>query len=174
LRGSTILCLASLVLLGIGLVGGSAAAAPETLRPGKADKVVVLKGERRLLLLRADRVLGSYGVALGRNPRGEKTSQGDGRTPEGRYVLDWRTPDSRFYRAIHVSYPNSDDRRRARRLGVVPGGDIMIHGLPNGLGEIGAAHLNWDWTEGCIAVTNAEMDEIWAAIDDGTPIEIRP
>ena len=100
--------------------------------------------------------------------------QGDGRTPEGSYRLDWRNPDSRYHRSIHISYPAPEDRARARRLGVSPGGDIMIHGLPNGRGWIGAAHAGYDWTDGCIAVTNAEMDEIWALVDNGTPIEIRP
>ena len=169
-----ILRLGLLAVLGIGLSAGPTASAPNPTVAGKANKVILLKSERRLLLLRGDTVLGSYRVALGRDPRGEKTRQGDGRTPEGRYLLDWRNPNSRFYRSIHVSYPNAADRERARARGVAPGGDIMIHGLPNGLEAIGSAHSNWDWTEGCIAVTNREMDEIWAAVDDGTAIEMRP
>jgi murein L,D-transpeptidase YafK len=140
---------------------------------GKADKVLVLKNERRLLLLRGEAVLKSYKVALGREPEGYKVREGDGRTPEGRYVLDWRNPKSRFYRSIHVSYPNLRDAARARALRVPPGGEIMIHGEPNGLGFVGKL-LDWDWTEGCIAVTNEAMDEIWQAVDNGTPIEIRP
>ncbi|MDH5750668.1 MAG: L,D-transpeptidase family protein [Rhodospirillales bacterium] len=139
----------------------------------KADKVIVLKSERRLVLFRNGTPLKSYRVALGRSPRGAKTRQGDGRTPEGVYVLDWRNRKSRFYRSIHVSYPGPADRDRARREGVSPGGDIMIHGLPNGRGAIGPDHTRWDWTDGCIAVTNAEIDEIWSLVDDGTPIEIR-
>ena len=140
----------------------------------KADRVLVLKGERRLLLMSGGQVLSSYPIALGFNPRGHKQRRGDGRTPEGIYTLDWRNPESRFYRSMRVSYPNRTDRARAARAGVSPGGDIMIHGLPERLSAIGSAHSNWDWTEGCIAVTNEEMDEIWAAVDDGTTIEIRP
>lgn len=163
-----------LAVLGIGLSVAPRAAAPSAQVLGKANKVILFKSERRLLLLRGDTLLRSYRVALGRNPLGGKTRQGDGRTPEGIYLLDWRNPKSRFYRSIHVSYPNAAERARARARGVAPGGDIMIHGLPNGLEAIGSAHANGDWTEGCIAVTNAEMDEIWASVDDGTPIEIKP
>jgi murein L,D-transpeptidase YafK len=173
LHGTAILCLALFAFLGLGIAGGPAAASTSPL-VGEVDSVVVFKAERRLLLFSGGRVVRSYNVALGRLPRGKKTRQGDGRTPEGYYVLDRRNPDSRFYKSIHVSYPNSEDRARARRAGVHPGGDIMIHGLPNGRGAIGAAHRKWDWTEGCIAVTNGEMDEIWNAVADGTPIEIQP
>lgn len=134
----------------------------------------MLKSERRLLLMNGGQVLRSYPVALGFNPKGHKQRQGDGRTPEGAYTLDWRNPGSEFYRSLHVSYPNAEDRARAAQAGVSPGGDIMIHGLPNNLSMIGAVHAKWDWTEGCIAVTNEEIDEIWAAVDDGTTIEIRP
>jgi murein L,D-transpeptidase YafK len=153
--------------------GGARADAPGAVA-AKADTVLVVKSERRLFLLRDGRVLKSFPVALGRNPVGAKVRQGDGRTPEGRYVLDWRNPGSRFYRSIHISYPRPADRERARRLGVAPGGDIMIHGLPKGRDAIGADHAKWDWTEGCIALTNAETDEIWRRVDNGTPIEIRP
>lgn len=147
-----------------------------TSEPGllPADKVVVLKSLRKLLLFRDGRVLHSYRVALGRDPSGPKVAEGDGRTPEGLYRLDWRNPDSRFYRSIHVSYPNRQDLERAQKLGVSPGSDIMIHGLPNGKEAIGSDHTNWDWTEGCIAVTNEEMDEIWSVVENGTVIEIRP
>ena len=100
--------------------------------------------------------------------------QGDHKTPEGHYVLDRRNPKSKFYKSIHVSYPNEQDRRKAQAKGVPPGGDIMIHGLPNGMGAVGAAHRLTDWTDGCIAVTDAEMDEIWKIVPDGTPVEIRP
>jgi murein L,D-transpeptidase YafK len=151
-------------------LGDSAAAAV----PGTVDKVVVLKGARRLMLLHGTRVLRTYRIALGRTPQGAKAVEGDGRTPEGRYVLDWRNPRSRYHRSIHVSYPNDADRARARQLGLPPGGDIMIHGLPEKLGAIGAAHARWDWTEGCVAVSNAEMDEIWTLVADGTVIDIRP
>jgi murein L,D-transpeptidase YafK len=141
---------------------------------GMADRVVVLKGERRLMLFRGTHVLRTYRIALGRSPQGAKVAAGDGRTPEGRYLLDWRNPHSRFHRSIHVSYPNDADRARARRLGLSPGGDIMIHGLPERLDGIGGDHARWDWTEGCVAVNNAEMDEIWSLVADGTVIDIRP
>jgi murein L,D-transpeptidase YafK len=135
---------------------------------------VLLKSERLLLLLERGYVLASYEVALGSSPVGPKERAGDGRTPEGRYTLDWRLEQSDYHRSIHVSYPNAEDRARARAARVEPGGRIMIHGLPTGLGEIGADHRSGDWTEGCIAVTNEEMDQIWGLVPDGTPIEIVP
>ncbi len=115
-----------------------------------------------------------YRVSLGREPVGAKQRWGDGRTPEGRYRLDWRTPRSAYHRAIHVSYPNPDDRRQAAEAGAAAGGAILLHGLPEGGDWVGEAHREFDWTEGCIAVTNEEMDEIWELVRDGTPIEIRP
>ncbi|MEX2208632.1 MAG: L,D-transpeptidase family protein [Myxococcota bacterium] len=133
-----------------------------------------MKGPRRLLLLRDERVVRDYEVALGTNPKGPKRRNGDGRTPEGRYRLDWRIEESRFYRAIHVSYPNEQDRARARSTSVPPGGGVMIHGLPDGESWVGDQHREFDWTNGCIGVTDDEMDEIWELVDDGTPIEIRP
>ena len=140
----------------------------------KADRVVVKKSARRLLLMNGGEVLRSFRIALGKDPTGHKRQQGDNRTPEGRYLLDWRNPQSRFYRSIHISYPSPADVAQARSRGVSPGGDIMIHGLPNGMEVIGATHAKWDWTNGCIAVTNGEMDTIWARVDNGTPIEILP
>jgi murein L,D-transpeptidase YafK len=140
----------------------------------RADKVVVLKANRTLILSRNGSILKSYKIALGGNPLGPKTRQGDGRTPEGNYILDRRNAKSQFHRSIHISYPSAQDRARARNLGVNPGGDIFVHGLPNGYGAIGRLHLARDWTNGCIAVTNEEIDEIWKLVPDGTPIEIRP
>ena len=140
----------------------------------KADKIVVVKSERRLYLLRGGEVMRSYQVALGRQPRGTKLHEGDGRTPEGRYTLDARNPDSNFYRALRVSYPSRSDRERARALGQSAGGLIMIHGLPNERPKWGAEHWMYNWTSGCIAVTNREIDEIWDSVDLGIPIEIRP
>jgi murein L,D-transpeptidase YafK len=171
-----LLLLLWLAAAGLSAAAGEARAATLEARaaPAIADQVLVLKSARRLLLLRDDRVLHSFAIALGRNPVGAKERQGDGRTPEGRYRLDWRNPQSRFYRSIHISYPDGEDRARARDLGVSPGGAIMIHGLPNGLAEIGADHARFDWTDGCIAVTNEEMDVIWRSIENGTPIVIRP
>jgi murein L,D-transpeptidase YafK len=138
-----------------------------------ADRIVVEKAARTLSLYRGGRLLKTYKIALGPNPTGHKQQEGDGRTPEGTYTIDSRKRNSAFHRALHISYPNAEDRRRARRRGVSPGGDIMIHGLPNGLGAIGKKHVLRDWTEGCIAVTNEEIEEIWRVVPNGTPIEIR-
>jgi murein L,D-transpeptidase YafK len=142
--------------------------------PAKADFVLVLKGPRRLLLLRGAEVLRDYEVSLGRNPVGPKRRHGDGRTPEGRYRIESRVERSRFYRALRISYPNEQDLDFARRAGIAPGDGVMIHGLPDGEGWVGDAQRDFDWTDGCIAVTDDEMDEIWGLVDDGTPIEIRP
>jgi murein L,D-transpeptidase YafK len=139
-----------------------------------ADRVVIAKAVRTLSLYRGDRLLKTYKISLGRNPEGRKEQEGDGRTPEGVYIVDSRKRDSAFHRALHISYPNGEDRRRARRRGVSPGGAIMIHGLPNGRGAIGKAHLTQDWTEGCVAVTNEEIEEIWRVVPNGTRIEIKP
>jgi len=139
-----------------------------------ADRVVVLKKERTLQLLSRGKVIKSYKVALGGNPVGPKMRRGDHRTPEGVYVLDWRNAHSQFHKSLHISYPNEKDRAAARVDGVSPGGDVFVHGLPNAYGWIGAAHRARDWTDGCIAMTNEEIDEIWNAVPDGTPIEIRP
>lgn len=158
---------------------GTAQSPPAKARPGsaaeeRADRVVVLKAQRELQLWAGGRLLRTYKVALGGEPVGAKQQQGDHKTPEGKYVLDSRNPKSQFYKSIHISYPNAADRARTRRMGVSPGGAIMIHGLPNGFGAVGAAHRLRDWTDGCIAVTNQEMDEIWRLVRDGTPIEIKP
>lgn len=138
----------------------------------KADKVLVVKSERRLYLLQDGRVMRSFRVALGPNPVGQKVFQGDGRTPEGLYVLDWRNPNSRFYRAINISYPNEEDTARATIFGGNPGGHVMIHGQP--VDGFNGRNPYFDWTEGCIALSNDEMDEVWMAVDDGTLIEILP
>ena len=140
----------------------------------KADLVRVDKSERRLELLHKGTVLRSYRVALGNAPEGHKREEGDERTPEGRYVLDWRNPGSSFHKSIHISYPNAADRAAAKAAGRDPGGLIMIHGQPNGFGWWSWLLQLVDWTDGCIAVTDAEMDEIWTMVDNGTPIEITP
>ncbi len=140
----------------------------------KADKVIVVKSQRTLTLLSQGKALRTYKVALGGSPGGTKQQQGDHRTPEGDYILDRRNANSRFYKSIHVSYPKEQDRKTASQHGVDPGGDNMVHGLPNGFGWLGAVHRARDWTDGCIAVTDNEMDEIWELVPDGTPIEIRP
>jgi murein L,D-transpeptidase YafK len=136
--------------------------------------VLVEKAPRRLTLFFAGYPVRSYRVALGRDPIGDKLRRGDGRTPEGRYTIDGRNGASEFYRSLHISYPSSADVRRAREAGAAPGGEIMIHGLPNGSEWVTSEHTRFDWTEGCIAVTNEEMDELWELVPDGTPIEIRP
>lgn len=140
----------------------------------RADRIVVEKAARRLTLFRGATPLKSYRVALGRSPIGAKEQEGDQRTPEGIYSIDHHKPDSAFHLALHISYPNPDDIARATERGVAAGSDIMIHGLPNGRGWIGALHRTRDWTVGCIAVTDAQIEEIWRAVPDGTPIEIRP
>lgn len=140
----------------------------------KADSVLVLKSERKLHLLSGDEIIKTYNIALGGNPIGHKERQGDQRTPEGLYLIDRRNPRSAFHLSLHVSYPSSADTMRAVQNGWSPGGDIMIHGLPNGLGLAGRLHKATDWTAGCIAVTNDEIEEIWNSVSDGTPIEIRP
>lgn len=153
------------------LVGMAVAQAPGRVH---ADRVVVLKKERTLELLSGGKVIKTYRVALGGNPVGPKRQQGDHKTPEGVYVLDSRNAHSQFHKSIHISYPNARDRAAARVNGVSPGGDVFVHGLPNGYGWVGASHRAKDWTDGCIAVTNEEIEEIWKAVADGTSIEIRP
>ena len=139
-----------------------------------ADRVVVDKSARTLTLLDRGRPLKTYRVALGAHPFGPKRREGDERTPEGTYRLDYRKHDSSAHRALHISYPDSAELARARAGGVDPGGLIMVHGITNGLGWVGRLHRVVDWTDGCIAVTNREMDEIWRAVPTGTPIEIHP
>lgn len=138
------------------------------------NKIVILKSAHTLSLISGNQTLRTYKVALGRNPVGPKTRKGDHKTPEGQYIIDVKKDRSRFYRALHISYPDADDSDRARRDGYDPGGDVEIHGIENGLGWIGHLHRRIDWTDGCIAVTDEEMDEIWERVSVGTPIEIRP
>lgn len=140
----------------------------------KADMVVVDKSESKLYLKRSGQIIKQYHAVFGPNPEGHKQQEGDGRTPEGRYVLDYKNADSDFYKSIHISYPNRADRLRAARSGVDPGGEIMIHGQKNGAGWLTTISKYFNWTEGCIAVSNRAMNEIWQAVDPGTPIEIKP
>jgi lipoprotein-anchoring transpeptidase ErfK/SrfK len=153
----------------------TAAAWPMEL-PGNflADSIVVEKGERRLTLYYRGVAVKKYRVALGRNPVGDKVSIGDYRTPEGMYYIIGRNPASRFYKSLAISYPDAEHEERAAEIGVSPGGNIMIHGLPPHQAKLGAAHVLVDWTEGCIAVTNAEIDELWRAVEMGAAIEIKP
>jgi len=133
--------------------------------------VVVSKSQRTLALLTDGEVLKTYKIAIGGTPVGPKARQGDHKTPEGTYILDHRNAHSQFYRSIHISYPDAQDRAHAAKLGAPPGGDVYVHGLPNGYGWLGSSHRLKDWTDGCIAVTNEEMDEIWRAVPDGTVID---
>lgn len=143
--------------------------------PVYADYVVVKKSERRLYLYHEDEVLKSYPIGLGKVPVGQKQYEGDSRTPEGLYTLDWRNNNSKFFRSIHVSYPNVQQTREAKEAGVAPGGYIMIHGQPTDWADrIRLTFESPDWTEGCIAVENQYMDEIWALVKDGTLIQIDP
>jgi murein L,D-transpeptidase YafK len=139
-----------------------------------ADSIVVEKSLRTMTLYQAGFPIRTYGIALGKEPKGDKVKQGDGRTPEGLFYIDSRNPASKYHRSLHISYPDAAHARRANELGVAAGGDVMIHGLPKGYEKFGAQHREWDWTEGCVAVTNEEIEEIWSAIPDGTPIQIKP
>ncbi|HEA26641.1 MAG TPA: hypothetical protein ENH92_05905 [Ectothiorhodospiraceae bacterium] len=139
-----------------------------------ADKILVEKSSRTLTLFRNGVPLKSYSVALGGQPVGKKQLKGDGKTPEGDYIIDWHHPNSDFHLALHISYPNSTDVASAAARDTIPGGEIMIHGIRNGLGFIGPLHRLFDWTQGCVALTDAEIEELYRAVPDGTPIEIRP
>jgi len=141
---------------------------------GKADIVVVFKSQRVLELLRDGVVLKSYRIALGRHPIGPKTRLGDGKTPEGSYVIDGRLVRTPYHLALHISYPDALDRARARAARVPPGGGIFIHGMPRNYGHFNLSAGIKDWTDGCIAVGNVAIEEISSAVDDGTPIDIEP
>lgn len=151
--------------------------APAWAEPAQptVTRVVVNKSERQLLLYAGDELVRHYPIRLGDAPLGHKTTEGDERTPEGDYRLDYRNPNSRYHLSIHISYPNAADRAQATQRGVSAGGDIMIHGLPNGMEWAATAFAQRDWTDGCIALTSNEaMDEIWQLVRDGTPIRINP
>ncbi len=175
--------LAAVVLAIVAIISSSASAAMSSTKKSLnntdaipknviIDKVFVDKSKRILQLLSDNKVIKTYHVALGGNPTGHKQKQGDSRTPVGSYNLDYKNEKSKFYRSIHVSYPNAADKAFAKKLGVSPGGDIMIHGQKNGFGALAPVTQKLDWTEGCIAVTNDEIDEIMAAVKVGTAIEI--
>ena len=140
----------------------------------KADSVLVKKHEKQLYLMKNNKPFKIYRVAFGANSKGPKRKEGDERTPEGTYILDYKNSDSDFYKSIHISYPDDQDIKRAKEMGISPGGDIMIHGQKNGSKNFSRIQRFVNWTDGCIAVTNAEMDEIWASVDVGTPITIEP
>ncbi|BBB32223.1 conserved hypothetical protein [Thermotomaculum hydrothermale] len=139
-----------------------------------ADMVVVKKSEHRLYLMKNGKVIKSYHVVFGKNPKGHKIKEGDSKTPEGLYVLDYKNLNSKFYKSIHISYPNKQDIERARKLHVNPGGDIMIHGQKNGWEMFSFIMQRFNWTRGCIALSNKDMDEVWKSVKVGTPIKILP
>ncbi|WP_222930745.1 L,D-transpeptidase family protein [Allochromatium palmeri] len=171
------LCLALTVSGMLALNGCTTSPSSTTQFSGPVDTVVVKKSQRQLELLSGGKVVRQYRVALGGAPVGHKYREGDQRTPEGRYKLNWRNPNSNFYKSMHISYPSDKDRAVSRQLGHSnPGGMIMIHGLPNYIQSetMRQQYANRDWTQGCIAVKNEEMDEIWSLVKDGTPIQIMP
>ena len=140
----------------------------------RVDRIVIEKSKRTLTLMSDSKALKTYIVALGGQPAGAKDRQGDHKTPEGTYSVDAKNPNSQFHKALHISYPSQADRANARKLRVSPGGDVEIHGLGAKWGWIGAKHRLTDWTDGCVAVTNEEIDEIYPLISVGTTVEIRP
>jgi murein L,D-transpeptidase YafK len=148
---------------------------PHPLTAGAAiERILVEKAARRLTIFRNGKELKTYRIALGRNPIGAKEQEGDLKTPEGVYFIDSRNPHSDFHLGLHLSYPSPEDTARAAARGVPAGYDIMIHGLPNGGGWLGAFHRGKDWTAGCIALTDEEIEELWRVTPDGTAVEIRP
>jgi murein L,D-transpeptidase YafK len=140
----------------------------------KADRVVVLKSEKSINLYKGEHLLRIYPVVFGGNRVGHKQQEGDKRTPEGKYILDFKKADSAFYKAIHISYPNEQDIENAKKRGVSPGSSIMVHGQKNGFGWASFLTQYFNWTNGCIALSNKNMDSVWELVDTGTPIEIRP
>ena len=139
-----------------------------------ADEVVIDKSDRELYLLNDGEIFRTFKIALGISPTGDKKKEGDFKTPEGSYLLDLRNPNSDYFLAIHVSYPSAEDRREANQVGVDPGGAIMIHGQPNLPSHSETYYRTQDWTNGCIALSNSDMIDIWLMTGESTPIEIRP
>jgi murein L,D-transpeptidase YafK len=174
----SILVGAPLLLSGAAAVAAAAAGADDDRPPlppdARADRILVVKSRHEMTLLRGDTTLRSYVVALGRGGPAPKQREGDLLVPEGRYTIAGRNPRSLFHLALRISYPEPRDVAAARARGEPPGSDIMIHGLPNGMGWLGTLHRRTDWTAGCIAVTDAEIEEIWRVVADGTAIEIVP
>jgi murein L,D-transpeptidase YafK len=164
------------LIVGLGLSVGESSIAAPGLAPQheKADRLLVVKSERKLYLLRGGEVLRSFDIALGLIPEGPKQREGDFRTPEGNYHLSARNPNSDYFLSIQISYPDVRDVARARAAAVDPGGQIMIHGRPNEPKYSESRYQTWDWTDGCIAVSNSDMVDIWLMTDEATPIEIRP
>lgn len=152
---------------------GCATRLPVSQSNVRADHILIIKSQHNMTLLANGKVIQTYKVALGRGRGGPKQREGDHETPEGLYIIDSKNAHSRFHRALHISFPNVDDRKRAQLAGVKPGSEIMIHGIQNGLGWIGTLHQTIDWTDGCVAVTDSQIDEVWNLVPIGTPVEIR-
>jgi murein L,D-transpeptidase YafK len=171
MKGSRLICALFLIAL-----GACRAAAADTLSPRfeHADSLLIVKSERKLYLLKAGEILRRFDIALGLMPEGPKQREGDFRTPEGRYYLEAKNPNSDYFLSLKISYPNADDMERAEAAGVNPGGQIMIHGQPNEPKYPETRYQHWDWTDGCVAVSNSDMVDIWLMTEAGTPIEIRP
>jgi murein L,D-transpeptidase YafK len=167
-----ILRFASVIALAWMAAGVASPLAAQTA--SRVDRIVIEKSKRTLALMNGTKIVKTYKVALGGQPVGAKDRQGDHKTPEGLYAVDAKNPQSQFYKALHISYPSGADRANARKLGVNPGGDVEIHGLGAKWGWLGAKHRLTDWTDGCIALTNEEIDEIYPQIKVGTTVEIRP
>jgi murein L,D-transpeptidase YafK len=148
--------------------------AQTTVQAKTADRIVIFKSAHSMKLMHGSEILKTYQVAISTVPVGAKERVGDHKVPEGNYVIDRKNPQSKFHLALHVSYPNATDRARARKLGVEPGGDIEIHGLPKSYAWLGALHRQTDWTDGCVAITNAEIEEIYPLVSVGTTVEIHP
>jgi murein L,D-transpeptidase YafK len=168
-QAATILCMCLVLATGVG--GARQAFAADA---ALADRVVVRKSEHKLFLYSGARILGEYRVALGLSPVGQKERERDFRTPEGRYFLARRNTRSEFFLAIQVSYPNREDEIRAHKKGWAPGGSIMIHGFPNSPHHPSAYYASNDWTDGCIALSNSDMVEVWMRTQDNIPIDIYP
>jgi len=163
-----------LALFCLSFITVSQASAVETLNGKVIEKVLVLKSAHQLQLIMDGKPVKTYRISLGKNPRGPKLMEGDKRTPEGFYWIDWRKTSNNFNLAMHISYPNITDSARARREGVAPGGMIMIHGTPDTEDTPEDLFHTLDWTDGCVAMRNRDMREVWNLVPDGTMIEIRP
>jgi murein L,D-transpeptidase YafK len=161
-----------LAVAAFSIPAGAPPQSPEAVQV--VDRIVVVKSTRTMALESNGHVLKTYKVALGRHPVGAKEREGDHRTPEGEYVVDVKNAHSRFYLALHLSYPNAADRARAQKFGANPGGDVEIHGLGRAFGWIGTRHRWLDWTDGCVAVTNQEIEEIFRMVPVGTRVELKP
>lgn len=147
---------------------------PAVAAAQKADLVVVRKSVARLYLESGGKSFASFRASFGSQPEGHKQQEGDERTPEGRYVLDSNNANSDFHRSIHISYPNAQDVASAQKRGAKPGGQIMVHGQKNGFGWLASVAQWFNWTDGCVGLSNRDMDAVWSAVDAGTPIEIYP